>query len=159
MTGIFDSVGFRIAQVGMRHRILAQRLLSQIGVHPGQEFLLEQLWRHDGLAQTEIAARAGVEAPTISRMVQRLERAGFVERRPDAVDGRIQRVWLTEAGRAARPKVHRAWDELETTALAGLDHADCETLSGLLDHVRCNLQRALDDRPRPCNDPPDHEVT
>ncbi|HEX6255652.1 MAG TPA: MarR family winged helix-turn-helix transcriptional regulator [Euzebyales bacterium] len=152
MTGIFDTVGFRIAQVGMRHRILAQRLLAQVGVHPGQEFLLEQLWRHDGLAQTEIAVRAGVEAPTISRMVQRLERAGFVERRADAFDGRIQRVWLTAAGAAARPKVHRAWDELETTALAGLGAADRETLSDLLDRVRRNLQRALDGHAPPCDD-------
>lgn len=156
MTSIFDTVGFRIAQVGMRHRILAQRLLAGIGVHPGQEFLLEQLWRHDGLAQAEIAARAGVEPPTISRMVQRLERADFVERRADAFDGRVQRVWLTAAGRAARPRVHHAWDELEMTALAGLDAADRESLSGLLDHVRRNLQRALDDHPRPCDDPPDH---
>jgi DNA-binding MarR family transcriptional regulator len=154
VTGIFDSVGFRIAQVGMRHRILAQRLLSQIGVHPGQEFLLEQLWRRDGLAQAEIAARAGVEAPTISRMVQRLERAGFVERRADAFDGRIQRVWLTAAGRAAHPKVRQAWDELEAAALAGLDAADRETLSDLLDQIRRNLQGALDEHPRPCDDPP-----
>ncbi len=88
-------------------------------------------------------------------MVQRLERTGFVERHADSLDGRIQRVWLTAAGRAARPKIHRAWDELETTALAGLDAADRETLSGLLDHVQRNLQRALDQHPAPCSDPPD----
>lgn len=149
MTVIFDSAGFAIAQVGMRHRALAARLLAEAGVHPGQEFLLAHLWEHDGLAQGDIAARVGVEAPTISRMVQRMERVGLVERRPDPCDGRIQRVWLTQQGRAARPQVEQAWTALEAATLDSLDDNERAALVGLLGRVRSNLQRVLaDDRPR-----------
>lgn len=46
-----------------------------------RSFLLNLLWRDDGRTQTELATECGVEAPTISRGVQRLERAGLVTRR------------------------------------------------------------------------------
>lgn len=154
MTVIFSGAGFAIAQVGLRHRTLAARLLADAGVHPGQEFLLALLWKHDGLAQSDIAARMGVEAPTVSRMVQRMTRAGLVERRPDPCDGRVQRVWLTAPGRAARPRVEQAWATLESATLDGLDRHERATLVGLLGRVRRNLQRALDASP---TDPPSRE--
>lgn len=150
-SGIFDSVGYLIAQVGMRHRTAAYRVLADVGVHPGQEFLLEHLWLDDGCAQTEIAARAGVEAPTISRMVARLQRAGLVERRPDPDDARVQRVWLTEAGRDAHPDVRRAWRQLEAATLYGLDDRDRDDLRRLLVRVRHNLRPGSTTEPHaPC---------
>lgn len=136
---IYDTISYRIAQVGMRHRNLALRLLSELGIHPGQEFLLNLLWRDDGRTQTELATECGVEAPTISRGVQRLERAGLVTRRPDADDGRVQRVWLTNRGQRLRPEVAVAWERLEARTLDGLDAGQRAQLRLLLDLVRTNL--------------------
>lgn len=148
---IIGSVSYLIAQVGMRHRTLAARLLSDLGVHPGQEFLLNLLWQEDGRTQAELAALAGVEPATISRTVQRLERAAFVERRPDPVDGRVQRVWLTDAGRALRAGIAAAWARLEAATLCHLDDGERAQLQRLLRRVRRNLLTAIDatdDRPR-----------
>lgn len=136
---LVESTSFLIAQVGMRHRNLALRLLAEVGVHPGQEFLLNLLWHHDGRTQVELATQAGVEPPTISRTVHRLDRAGLVERRADREDGRVQRIWLTARGRALRPTVLRAWGQLEEATLEGLDAQDRHVLRRLLARVLTNL--------------------
>ncbi|HEX4444359.1 MAG TPA: MarR family transcriptional regulator [Galbitalea sp.] len=51
------------------------------------------------LSQSELAARARVQAQTMSRTIDRLERAGFVVRESDAADGRRRVVTRTDAGR------------------------------------------------------------
>ncbi|GAA4067787.1 MarR family winged helix-turn-helix transcriptional regulator [Actinomadura miaoliensis] len=79
----------------------------------------------------ELAARLAVEAPHVSRLVQRLEKAGYVERVPDAHDRRAQRVRLRAEGRDAveciravgRRWMHEAlgsWSEGERRLLAEL---------------------------------------
>jgi hypothetical protein len=42
-------------------------VLAEHGLHPGQDLLLSALLREDGIAQTVLAARLGIEAPTVSR--------------------------------------------------------------------------------------------
>ncbi|MDF2926720.1 MAG: MarR family transcriptional regulator [Paenibacillaceae bacterium] len=75
--------------------------LSGKGVYPGQPPLLRALVKQDGQSQKEIAEKMGITAATLNVMIGRMEKAGFVERRPDAVDQRISRVYLTEMGRRA----------------------------------------------------------
>lgn len=82
-------------------------VLAERGLHPGQDLLLSALWREDGITQAELAARLGIEAPTVSRALQRLERSGYVRR--EAARGRSRRVYLTEEGRALRRPVEQAW--------------------------------------------------
>jgi len=48
----------------------------------------------------------------MTRTVQRLERAGFVRRRPDPEDGRVTLVDSTPAGMALRDRIERLWAEL-----------------------------------------------
>ena len=53
------------------------------------------------LSQRELARDSGVTEQTMSRIVARLERSGYVRRQPDAADARRHEVSLTDAGRAA----------------------------------------------------------
>lgn len=53
-------------------------VLVECGLHPGQDLLLSVLWREDGIAQAELAVRLGIKAPTVSRALERLERAGVI---------------------------------------------------------------------------------
>ena len=46
-------------------------VLAERGLHPGQDLMLSALWREDGITQAELAARLGIEAPTVSRALQR----------------------------------------------------------------------------------------
>jgi len=76
-----------------------------------------QLWRQDGLAFSKMAHTMGVQPATITCMVERMERAGLVERRKDLEDQRVSRIFLTQKGQALQEPVHDCWAELESLSL------------------------------------------
>lgn len=134
-----DTVSFALARAGMAHRARAHQLLAEVGLHPGQEFLLRILWREGGATPGELAERLGVEPATVTKSLRRLESAGLVERGPDPDDGRRVRVTLTAAGRDLESRTREVWDQLEANTVAGLTHTQAETLRTLLAKVRDGL--------------------
>ena len=86
-----DHIGYRILQALRAHRSHAEPALSALGLYPGQEMVLFQLWNEEGLTQSQLADALCVEPPTVSKALQRLEQAGFVERRQDAEDASTHR--------------------------------------------------------------------
>jgi DNA-binding MarR family transcriptional regulator len=72
-------------------------------------------------------------------MLQRLERAGLVERRPCPNDARVSRVHLTLTGQALEPAVRDVWRRLEERMLAGLSDAEQIVLRRLLKQIQENL--------------------
>ena len=129
----------KIMRVARAHRTLAASLLSQVGLHPGQEALLMELWDHDGRTQADLAMSLGVEPPTVTKMLQRMEHAELVDRRPDATDRRAIRVYLTPKGRRLKGKVDKLWAELEVRTVEGLSDRQTATLRSLLNALESNL--------------------
>jgi DNA-binding MarR family transcriptional regulator len=70
-----------------------------------------------------------------------MEKAGFVERRPDPEDQRVSRVYLTEAGRAVRADVQQVWRKLDEEAFAGLTPEERAQVRRLFVQIRENLMR------------------
>jgi len=126
-------------------------LWHSIGLHRGQPFMLRVLWAEEGLTQTELARRLHRTPATITNMLQRLQKAGFVERRPDPQDQRISRVSLTEAGREIQAQVEQVWQENEERTLDGFSDREIATLQGYLERIRDNL---LDERTGTITDRP-----
>jgi DNA-binding MarR family transcriptional regulator len=114
-------------------------LWHSIGLHRGQPFVLRILWAEEGLTQTELARRLHRTPATITNMLQRLQKAGFVERRSDPQDQRISRVYLTEAGYEIQAQVEQVWQEDETRTLGGFSDREIATLRGYLERIRDNL--------------------
>ena len=133
------SVDALIAQVCRRHYRRAHDLLEKIGLYRGQPPLLHVLWMDDGRTHSELAERIHVRRATITKMITRMEEAGFVERREDAQDRRVSRVYLTAAGRAIQEQVRKVWQQLEREGLAGFTAEERATLHGLLTRIRDNF--------------------
>ena len=131
--------GFTLAKVCKAHRGNVGELLAAHGLHVGQEMVLVELWESDGLRGGELAVRLGVEPPTITKMLRRLEGCGLVERRPDPSDARSFRVYLTDDGRALEGPVTGCWELSEERLLAGMGQEDRRTFHELLVRVRGNL--------------------
>lgn len=139
---IKGSVGFALAQLCRAHRNAvdsALRAALEGELRVGQEQLLLQLWGADGLSQSQLVERLCVEPPTVTKMLQRVESAGLVERRPDPEDARVSRVFLTAAGRALEGEVAEAWRAVETRATAGMSEDERAFLRRLLVRMRENL--------------------
>lgn len=137
-----------LTQVCKLHHQRAQGLLEDMGLHRGQPPALRALWGEEELTHSELAERLHVRPPTISRMLQRMERAGFVERRQDAEDQRVSRVYLTPAGRAIQEDLWQAEHQLEEEAFAGFTPEEREQLGRFFLRIRDNLLSVSGDEPR-----------
>ena len=116
-------------------------LLETLGLYRGQPSVLQALWEQEGLMHTDLAHRLQVQPATITKMLQRMEKAGFVERRPDPDDQRVSRVYLTEAGRSVQADVQEVWRQLEEEAFAGFTLEERVLLRRFFLDIRENLQR------------------
>ena len=134
-----ETTGFALAKVCKAHRGNVGGMLAEVGLHVGQEMVLIELWQSDGLRGGELACRLGVEPPTVTKMLRRLEGIGLVERRPDPTDARSFRVYLTEEGRALEDPVSLSWERAEERTFAGLDPSERRELGRLLAKVRAGL--------------------
>ncbi len=139
MRQIQDYIGFQVLQVHKAHRQRAEAALNKLGIHTGQEMILLQLWIEEGIPQSQLAASMDVEPPTATKMLQRMERAGLIERRPDPEDARVSRVYLTARGRALEKPVLEVWKQLEAQTVAGLSLTEQTLLHRLLMQVLTNL--------------------
>jgi MarR family transcriptional regulator, organic hydroperoxide resistance regulator len=115
------------------------RRLEGHGVHPGQDYVLEQLWREDGQPVGVLAERVGIEVPTLVRTLTRMEAAGLVRREADPQDRRRVRVVLTDRGRELERIVPPILAEATEAATAGLPERQRDQLVRLLREVQENL--------------------
>jgi DNA-binding MarR family transcriptional regulator len=102
--------------------------------------------RHEGLSQSELAEHLDMEAIPVGRVIDRLEKTGFVERRADPADRRRWRLYLTPKAHAVVGEMEVIAGELRDDALRGIGRDDLDTLMGVLDRIKENLA-ALDAPP------------
>ncbi len=139
MTALEASITDQFIRVSKAHRQLTAQELQKLGLHLGQEQTLFQLWEEDGLTQSQLADAACVDISTITRMVERMESAGLLQRRPDPKDARISRVYLTERGRALREPVEQLWRTLEARLVQRLTVTEQALLRRMLIQMAANL--------------------
>lgn len=142
-----ENIDALLAQVCRLHYVRAHTLLEEIGVYRGQPPVLFLLQSQDGLALSDLVAHLQVAPATVTKMVQRLERAGFVYRIPDAQDQRVTRIYLTESGRSIQDAMRRTLRQLEEETFAGLSQTERDQLYSLLARLRHNLQRVVHPEP------------
>jgi MarR family transcriptional regulator, organic hydroperoxide resistance regulator len=118
------------------------RRLEPHGVHPGQDYVLDELWSQDGQPVGVLAGRIGIEVPTLVRTLTRMEAAGLLRREADPADGRRAIVRLTDRGRELERVVPGILAEVTEQAASGMSDADREQLLRLLRELRENLLRA-----------------
>ena len=138
-TGPVSNALIRVTRL---HMMRARQLLHGLGLHPGHELLLMHLWDTGPLRQGDLAAEFDTDSASMTRTVQRLERAGFVRRRPDPYDGRATLVESTPAGMALRASIERFWAELEADTVGGMPASQQRQLLRRLQSLETNLSSA-----------------
>lgn len=81
--------------------------MQELGIYPGQIPVLGLVAKKDGLSQRELAKILNIKPPTVNVSVQRLEKAGFLYKKPDEKDQRVTRIYLTEKGKETKAKAPR----------------------------------------------------
>ena len=107
--------------------------------------MLVFLARSEGINQSGLADQIEVERMTMGRMIDRLEAAGLVERRPDASDRRVHRLYLSQKARPILDEMVLLANDLHDEALGGLDDTDRVALRNLLTVIKDNLTAPAND--------------
>src|SRR3712207_9323618 len=97
-----DSLGWLLNNAA---RLSARRLSAKLAAHnvtPPQWGVLVSLWEQDGLSLSELAKRSFFDGPTMTGIVDRLEKADLVERRRDSTDRRVISVYRSEERRVGK---------------------------------------------------------
>lgn len=101
----------------------------------GAQGLLVELWRQDGLTNAEIAEVLDIRPSSVTAQVKSLENKGLVERRQDQNDKRIIRVFLTDAGRAAKDEKDGVRNNITIDLFDGLTDEEQAQLKDLLEKI------------------------
>lgn len=122
-----------------QHFMRINALLDEIGIYRGQPPLLHQLWENDGCAQTDLVTNQHLAPATVTKMLQRMEQAGLIERRPDRDDQRVMRVYLTDTARSLEDAIREREQQINAEMLTGFDESEKAQLLQYLLRLRDNL--------------------
>ncbi|MBK1650503.1 MarR family winged helix-turn-helix transcriptional regulator [Rhabdochromatium marinum] len=127
-------------------RLFARKLQARIkplGLSTGIFPALLVLWEGDGLTQRELVAQLDIEQPTMANTLARMERDGLIQRRKDPVDGRAQRIWLTERARALEEPATAAAELVNADALAGFTPEERVAFLAAIQRIIASLQTGI----------------
>jgi DNA-binding MarR family transcriptional regulator len=128
------------------HRQLMIAALAEHDSHPGQAICLRLLSANDGITQRDLADALHLARPTVSKMLQALEKAGAIERRPDERDQRLTRVHLTTAGQKLEADLRTVSAALINETIGALPERDRRQLERLLEALSGNISAAIGTR-------------
>jgi DNA-binding MarR family transcriptional regulator len=123
-------------------RLLTKRFdqrAKHLGLTRAQTQLLAYLVLHEGINQTGLADLLEIEPISLARLIDRMEQAGWVERRPDPKDRRAWLLFLTEKTKPVFSKMVEVGKEVRADALQGFTTSERDLILELLLRVRRNL--------------------
>jgi len=130
-----------LMQVGKAHSNKVNQILNKYHMHKGQPMMLHLLSMADGIPQSILAKEMVITPATVSAMVKRMEKAGFVMRKRDAEDERISNVYLTEKGRTINLQLHDLQNDMEELVCNGFSEKEKETMKNYMERVLVNLKK------------------
>ena len=135
------TLGFVLNDVArlMRKRFEQRARAAALGLTRAQAAVLAYLARQEGINQAALAQLLELEPITLARLLDRLQAAGLIERRPDPKDRRAHLLYLTAAAYPLLDRIFELAAEVREDALAGVAEADRGRLLDLLIEMKANL--------------------
>ncbi|WP_037552757.1 MarR family winged helix-turn-helix transcriptional regulator [Sphingomonas sp. URHD0057] len=137
-----ETLPYEIGETAHAVKRAFARRAAHLGITGAQAKVLLRLTRNPGLRQVELADILDIEPITLTRMIDRLEEAGYVERAADPADRRAWRLQLTDTAQPLVVKLKAIAAELVEEAFAGIDPKDIATTRRVLAQARENVTRS-----------------
>ncbi|WP_342580593.1 MarR family transcriptional regulator [Ureibacillus sp. FSL W7-1570] len=133
-----------LREIGMIARALdsiSNIEFKEFDLTKGQYLYLVRICENPGIIQEKLAEMIKVDRTTASRAIKKLELNGFIEKRGDANNKKIKKLYPTEKGKSIYPLLKREHDHSNAVALKGLSESEVEALFHLLQRVRKNVEK------------------
>lgn len=148
-------LGFVIHDVSrlMRRRYEQYARDEGLGLTRTQCAVLAHLARQEGVNQATLAQTLDIEPITLVRLLDRLEEAGFIQRKPDPQDRRAYVLELTANARPILERIYGLAAKVYEEAQAGMSKAETAQLLSLLHRLKANLARRTSEAGSPAAGP------
>ena len=138
------SFGFLVTDVTRLMRKLFDRRAQRFDLTRAQWRALKRLHHGEGITQNELAEFLEMEPIAVGRVIDRLQKAGFIERRADPADRRVWRLHLLAKAHGVVDDMELISNDLFRHAQRGISAAEMKQMMGVLARMKDNLN-ALDD--------------
>lgn len=109
-----------IGMVAHRSMNTAKGMYQEFDLNRSQASVLFMLHQQDSMSQKELAAQLNITAPSITSLIQKMERTGYIIREPDRKDQRVMRLTLSEKGKSCIQAVKDVAGRMERILLEGM---------------------------------------
>lgn len=134
-------LGFMIHDAARMRRIIIDEKFKPLGVTRSQAWVVAYLSRRDGMTQSDLADDMGLGKVTLGGLIDRLEDVQMVERRADAVDRRVKRIFLTKLGRKIIKDMRKLTADVNEDILSGLTPEEVRSCVQTLKKLNINLAK------------------
>ena len=139
----------KIELLGRLHHMAFRSLFREDGLPPAQAGAMRVIIRSPGLSQRELADQLHIQRATATVMLQKMERAGHIERRADQEDQRIYRIYPTQAAIATDAENQKRVNDYFLRCFSEIDPVSFDTMLAALGKVEENLRDILNEHMEP----------
>lgn len=117
----------------------AKRMFGKYDLKPGQAGILFVLNQEGEMSQKKLAKKMHLTPPTITSAIQKMEKMGYIQRKVDAEDQRVQLLRITEKGSACIDQIYMVGKQMDEMVFKGMSLEEKLLLKRMLVQVRDNL--------------------
>lgn len=133
--GGVEHLAAALRTMGRVWRDAAQAALQGQGLTLLQWAVLELVWERPGMSQIELARAMGIEGPSLVRLLDVMERLGWLVRKSDPADRRVNRVFPNETAHSKMQEAEKAIASVQRQAVALMSEADQKDFARLLERA------------------------
>ena len=137
-----NDIGYLIKKIGMSQKAGMDASLQAYDLTASQFRVLIVLHKHGGtLTQKELEEELGVSHPTVTGLVKRLEKQGYLAVTTDPADRRQRIICLSDKTRSAEKELRRQRQRAEERLIEGMSEEEVKILRGYLERMYENIRR------------------
>ncbi len=141
MFDIQKAPGFIFAAVDKAYDVTLTKQLKKVGITAVQWSLLEQLYRHEGVNQQELAAYCLKDPSSLTKTVDILEKKGLIVRKQSGKDRRAYNLYMTEHGVNVRQIAHEIVSDVYECAMTGITPEECDQMIATAMKIFDNIKK------------------
>ncbi len=140
-------IGYTFTDVARLLRTVFERRVRELGLTRAQWTVIARIYHRQGLSQSEVADILEIEKASAGRLIDRMEVKGWLQRRDDASDRRVNRLHLTPAAERLHAAIWPLAEATVDTALGDLSLDERRQLAKLMTRVKGKLQALAEHDP------------
>lgn len=141
----------RVEYISRIHHMAFRSVLQQGSLPPAQVGALKVIIRTPGMSQRELADALHIQRATATVMLQKMEKAGFIDRRPDQEDQRVSRIYPTQMAIVQDAENKKAVEDYFSKCFQDFEPEEFKNLELILAKLGRNIRAVLEERPEQTN--------